>query len=171
VTVSYDKLFENFRTYSSFHGFFCTDIQVETFFQKETTCEGRLPSECGVFITYRDGRTGQVITTPTIDPDNAEQQTQIFQAANRLAQTLRDEMLAPITQQLGPLDRSRPNGFKLDAKYERQKKGLNATFTFNSPNGVNAGLTHLDGVIGCLNITADGHVNRDLTNDCAGYWQ
>jgi hypothetical protein len=171
VTVSYDKLFENFRTYSSFHGFLCTDIQVETFFQNETTCAGRAPSECGVFITYRDGRTGQVITTPTIDPDNAAQQTAIFQAANRLAQTLRDQMLAPIQQSLGPLDRSRPNGFKLDAKFERQNRGLHATFTFASPNGVNAETTHIDGVLACVNITPDGHVTRDLTNDCAGYWQ
>lgn len=171
VTVNYDKLFENFRTYASFHGFLCTDIQVETFFQKETTCEGRQPSECGVFITYRDGRTGQVITTPTIDPDNAEQQTMVFQAAERLAQTLRDQMLAPISQNLGPLDRSRPRGFKLDAKYERQKKGMNATFTFASPNGVNVEQTHIDGVLACVQVKPDGHVSRDFTEDCGGYWQ
>lgn len=171
VSVNYDKLFENFRTYASFHGFLCTDIQVETFFQNETICAGRQPSECGVFITYRDGRTGQVITTPTIDPDNADQQNQIFQAAERLAQQLRDQMLAPVTQNLGPLDRSRPTGFKLDAKYERQHTGLTASFTFTSPNGVNAQLTHIDGVLGCINVTADGHVSRDFTNDCAGYWQ
>jgi len=171
VAVNYDKLFENFRAYASFHGFLCTDIQVETFYQNETVCAGRQPSECGVFITYRDGRTGQVITTPTIDPDNADQQNALFQAAERLAQTLRDQMLAPVTQNLGPLDRSRPTGFKLDAKYERQHKGLNATFTFTSPNGVNAQLTHIDGVLGCINITSDGHVERDFTHDCAGYWQ
>lgn len=171
VQVSYDKLFENFRTYASFHGFLCTDIQVETFFQNETICAGRAPSQCGVFITYRDGRTGQVITTPTIDPDNAEQQKQVIQAAERLSQQLRDQMLAPVTQNLGPLDRSRPTGFKLDAKYERQHKGLNATFTFTSPNGVNAQLTAITGVVGCVNITDDGHVNRDFTNDCGGYWR
>lgn len=171
VTVSYDKLFENFRTYSSFHGFLCTDVQVETFFQNETTCAGRAPSECGVFITYRDGRTGQVITTPTIDPDNAEQQLAVFQAADRLAQTLRNQMLAPITQNLGPLDRSRPRGFKLDAKFERQHRGMNATFTFASPNGVNARETHIDGVLACVDIADSGHVTRDFTHDCAGYWQ
>jgi hypothetical protein len=171
VTVKYDKLFENFRTYASFHGFLCTDIQVETFFQNETVCEGRDPSECGVFITYRDGVTGQVITTPTIDPDNAEQQNEIFQAVERLAQTLRDQMLAPVTANLGPLDRDRPTGFKLDAKYERQHKGLNATFQFTSPNGVNAQQTHIDGAIGCVDISPDGHVSRDFTFDCPGYWQ
>lgn len=171
VTVSYDKLFENYQAYASFHGFLCTDIQVETFFHNETTCAGRAPSECGVFITYRDGRTGQVITTPTIDPDNAEQQTMIFQAAERLAQTLRDQMLAPITQNLGPIDHSRPRGFKLDAKYERQHKGMNATFTFASPNGVNAQQTHIDGVLACVDITEDGHVSRDFSHDCGGYWQ
>jgi hypothetical protein len=171
VTVSYDKLFENFRTYASFHGFLCTDIQVETFFQKETTCEGRAPSECGVFITYRDGRTGQVITTPTIDPDNADQQNKVFQAADRLAQTLRDQMLDPIQPALGPLDKSRPTGFKLDAKYERQHRGLNATFNFVSPNGVNVNQTHIDAALACVHIAPSGNVSRDFTGDCGGYWQ
>jgi hypothetical protein len=171
VSVNYDKLFENWRTYASFHGFLCTDIQAETFFQNETLCAGRQPSDCGVFITYKDGRTGQVITTPTIDPDNAAQQTEVFQAAERLAQQLRDQMLAPIVPALGPLDKSRPRGFKLDTKFEREHQSLSASFQFTSPNGVNALLTHIDGVIGCVDITPDGHVNRDLTGDCAGYWQ
>jgi hypothetical protein len=171
VSVSYDKLFENFRSYASFHGFLCTDIQVETFFQNETTCAGRDPSECGVFITYRDGRTGQVITTPTIDPDNVEEQTKVIQAADRLAQTLRDQMLSPITQNLGPIDHSRPRGFKLDAKFERQHRGMNASFNFVSPNGVNVEETHIDGVLGCVHIAPSGNVSRDFTADCGGYWQ
>jgi len=171
VTVTYDKLFENFQSYASFHGFLCTDIQLEAFFRNETLCAGRQPSECGVFITYRDGRTNQVITTPTIDPDNKEQQTALWQAATRLQQQLQDQMMTAIVPALGPVDRSRPIGFKLDAKYERQHKSLNASFTFTSPNGVNAQLTHIDGLVGCVLISPDGHIDRDLTHSCPGYWQ
>jgi len=171
VTVKYDKIFENFESYASFHGFLCTDIQVETFFHNETICEGRDPSECGIFITYTDTVTGQVVSTPTIDPDNEVQVTNLMQAVDRLVQTLTDTMLAPITPNLGPVDRSRPRGFKLDAKYERQHKGINATFQFNSPNGVNAQQTVITGAVGCVDVTDDGHVNRDFTGDCAGYWQ
>jgi len=171
VTVKYDKLFENFQSYASFHGFLCTDIQVETFFKNETLCQGRDPSECGVFIRYTDTVTGQVIDSPTADPDNKEQVANLMQAVDRLVQQLNETMLAPITQNLGPVDRSRPRGFKLDAKYEREHKGINATFQFNSPNGVNALTTFIPGAIGCVNVTSDGHVNRDFSGDCAGYWQ
>lgn len=171
VRVSYDKLFENFRTYASFHGFLCTDIQVETFFQNETTCAGRAPEECGVWIEFKDLTTGQVTNTATIDPDNAEQQTKVLQAAERLADRLRDEMLAPISAALGPLDRSRPYGFKLDAKYERQKKGLNATFSFKSPQGVNVKETVVPVSFGCVLLSDDGDISRNLNGDCALYWQ
>jgi hypothetical protein len=171
VTVSYDKLFENFRTYSSFHGFLCTDIQVETFFKNETTCVDRDPSECGVFITYRNLITGQTVGTGEIDPDDEETQRNVVQAAERLALRLRDEMLTPVSQALGPLDKSRPVGFKLDAKYERQKKGLNATFTFRSPNSVNVKTTTLPVSMGCVEMDDNGRINRILNGDCALYWQ
>ena len=171
VTVKYDKLFENFRTYASFHGFLCTDIQVETFFEKETLCQGRRPEECGVWITFRDLVTGEQIETATIDPDNKEAQEKVLQAAERLADRLRDEMLAPIAAQLGPLDKSRPTGFKLDAKYERQQKGKNATFSFKSPNGVNVKETVLPIALGCVKLSPEGDISRNLNGDCAGYWQ
>ena len=171
VTVSYDKLFENFRSYSSFHGFLCTDIQVETFFKNETICADRDPSECGVFIRYTNLLNGQTVGTGEIDPDDVETQRNVAQAAERLAQRLRDEMLTPVSQALGPLDMSRPNGFKLDAKYERQKKGLNATFTFRSPNSVNVKTTTLPVSMGCVEMTDQGRFNRILNGDCALYWQ
>ncbi len=171
VTVSYDKLFESYRSYSSFHGFLCTDIQVETFFEKETVCEGRRPDQCGVFITYRDGLTGRVVSTPTLDPNNQEEQKAVFQAADRLAQTLRDQMLAPVSRVTGPLDYSRPRGFKIDAKFERQKRGLNAPFPFASPAGVNVSETHISGFLGCINIAPSGNVSRSHEGDCPGYWQ
>jgi hypothetical protein len=171
VKVSYDKLFENFRAYASFHGFFCTDIQVETFFQKETLCEGRKPDDCGVWIEYKDLSTGKVTTTATIDPDNADQQNQVLQAAERLAQTLRDQMLAPIQQALGPLDKSRPVGFKLDTKFEYQHKGMNASFSFKSPRGVNTKSTTLPISLGCVKIDQDGNVSKNMGGDCPLYWQ
>lgn len=172
VTVNYSRLFTNYRSYaSSSCWIFCSNRQVETFFKNETLCAGRPASQCGVFITYRDGRTGNVITTPTIDPNNAEQQKQVIQAADRLALTLRDQMFAPISQNLGPLDHSRPFGYKLDEKYERQYREMNASFTFVSPNGVNVEQTHIDGVIACAHVEPNGHVTRDLTGDCGGYWQ
>jgi hypothetical protein len=171
VTVKYDKLFENWHSYASFHGFLCTDIQVETFFKNETTCLGRDPSECGVWITYKDLTTNEVTTTATIDPDNAAQHEAVFQAAERLAARLRDEMLAPIQQVTSPVDKSRPVGFKLDSRYERQRKGMNASFSFKSPRGVNTRDTMVPISIGCLTIDEDGDVTKRMEGECPLYWQ
>lgn len=170
VTVNYDKLLENFHAFASYNGWL-TKAQAEAFYQNETLCQGRQPSECGVWIEFKDLRTGQSINTATIDPSNAAQQQAVLQAAQRLADTLRDQMLAPMTQALGPLDTSKPALFKLSAKYERQKRGMHATFSFKSPNGVNVNTTVVPVALGCVQIDSVGHVSQDFAMDCAKYWQ
>ena len=134
MKVKYDKLFENFRTYSSFHGFLCTDIQVETFFQKETLCEGRQPEECGVWIEFRDLVTGERIETAAIDPDNKEQQEKVLQAAERLADRLRDEMLAPSRRRSGR-STSRARSLQARCEVRAPAAGQERDISFKSPFG------------------------------------
>jgi hypothetical protein len=170
VTVNYDKLFENFHAFASYNGWL-TKAQAEAFYQNETLCPGRQPSECGVWIDFKDLRTGQSINTATIDPSNAAQQQAVLQAAQRLAATLRDQMLAPMTQALGPLDTSKPTLFKLSAQYERQKRGMHATFSFKSPNGVNVNTTTVPVALGCVLVDSIGNVSKNFLGACGEYWQ
>jgi hypothetical protein len=172
VRVSYDKLFENFHAYAAFHDGFCTDIQMEAFWKNEGLCLDRRPEDCGVTVTFTDLSTGKVTTTATIDPDNAEEQQKIFQAVQRLVDDLQKDMLTPMSKALNPLDTSKPDrGFKLNAQYERQKKGMNATFTFKSPRGVNVEKTVFPVALGCVVLDKkNGSINRSLVSDCATYW-
>lgn len=171
VTVDYDKLFENFHAYAAFHDGFCTDIEVETFWQKEGLCLDRQPSECGIFVKYVDDQ-GHEVLTPTIDPDDKEQQEKVLQSIERLRQKLEDEMLEPMAASLDAVDTSKPSfGFKLSAKYEKKMVGKKATFEFVSPNSVNVGETVIPAGVACVKVDNDGDVSRHVGGDCAHYWE
>ncbi|HEX8540002.1 MAG TPA: hypothetical protein VF664_21245, partial [Cystobacter sp.] len=132
---------------------------------------GRAPSECGIFVEYRD-QFGNVVTTPTIDPDNAVIQNQVFQSVERFVQSISDQMLAPLTQQLAPVTTGAPSvGYKISAKFESQHQSVNFTRTFTSPNGVNVAYTTFPVSIGCVRLTQERDVVRNLNGDCALYWQ
>jgi hypothetical protein len=170
VTVNYSKLFEQFHAYAAFHGGICTDIQIETFWKNAGLCFDRPASECAVSVEYTDAR-GNHINNVTIDPDQAQQQTDLLQAIERLRDTLQKDMLTELGPELGPLDTSKPAyGFKLNASYEKQNIQKHATFTFKSPNGVNVGHTVIPSGIACVSVAQDGTVSRNLAGDCASYW-
>jgi hypothetical protein len=170
VRVDYDRMFESFHAVAGFNGFF-TSAQAEGIWRREGLCLGRSPDQCGIFVTYRDASTGQVISTPTIDPDNAVQQNMVFQAIQRLVDRLQQDMLTPISTALKPLDTSQPAfGFKVNAQYEHLQRGVKATFNFASPRGVNVATTVFPVALGCVLIDQVGNVSRNLAGDCAGYW-
>ena len=170
VTVSYSKLFQNFHAYAGAKGFLWK-AELESFWRREGLCVGRSPSECGIFVVYQD-QFGNVVKTPTIDPNNAEQQNQVFQAVERFVQTAQDQMLAPLTQQLQPVTTDSPSiGYKLNAKFESQNRSVNYTATFRSPNAVNSNTTTFPVSIGCIRMTPEGDVFRSTGGDCGLYWQ
>jgi hypothetical protein len=170
VTVNYSKLFEQFHAYAAFHGGFCTDIQVETFWKNAGLCFNKPASECAVNVEYTDAR-GNHLNNVTVDPDQATQQKELLQAIDRLRDKLQDEMLTPLGPSIGPLDTSKPSfGFKLNASYERTNMQRHATFTFKSPNGVNIGHTVIPAGIACVAVSREGDVSRNTGGDCASYW-
>ncbi len=189
VVVDYNKLLQNFHTFASYHNGYCVDIQVETFFKREGLCVDRDPEDCGLFLTVKNSR-GDTIPTLTLPPNMSEEEFYaaiddptlenppaeisnaaiVWQAVERLMQTIRDDMLTPIGQRLDEPDTEPSYGFKLDAKFEQQVKDVVGTFTFSSPNGVNYGTSVIPSGIGCVIVEDSGKVARDLTGDCYGYW-
>lgn len=170
VTVNYDKLFRNFHVSAGARGFLW-EAELESFWRQEGLCVGRNPSECGIYVMYQD-QFGNVVTTPTIDPDNADQQNQVFQAVERFAETVKEQMLAPLTPQLEPTRTEGPAiGYKLSTRFESQYRSINYTVTFRSPNGVNVRRTTFPVSIGCIRLTAERDVVRNTSGDCGLYWQ
>jgi len=170
VTVKYEKLFQNFHAYAGAKGFLWK-AELETFWRREGLCVGRPPSECGIWVEYRD-QFGNLTTTATIDPDNAVQQTAVFQSVERFVQSITEQMLAPMTPQLTPVTTGTPSvGFRISAKFESQQRSVNFTRTFSSPNAVNVGYTTFPVSIGCVRITPERDVVRNLNGDCGLYWQ
>lgn len=170
VTVKYQKLFQNFHAYAGAKGFLWK-AELETFWRREGLCVGRPPTDCGIFVEYRD-QFGNVITTPTIDPNNAAQQNAVLQSIDRFVQSVSDQMLTPLTQQLSPVTTGTPSyGFRLNSKFESQHQSVNFTRTFTSPNGVNAATTTFPASIGCVRITPERDIIRHTGGDCALYWQ
>ncbi|WP_164011921.1 hypothetical protein [Pyxidicoccus trucidator] len=170
VTVKYEKLFQNFHAYAGAKGFLWK-AELETFWRREGLCVGRPPTDCGIWVEYRD-QFGNVVTTPTIDPNNAAQQTAVFQSIERFVQSISEQMLAPMTPQLAPVTTGTPSvGFRVSAKFESQHKSVNFTRTFTSPNAVNVGYTTFPVSIGCVKITPERDVIRHLGGDCGLYWQ
>lgn len=169
VRVSYDKLLETFRSHESWNGLIAHS-EVERIFQREMLCPGRRPEQCGVWVEYRDLRTGQVLTSATFDPDSTADQRALVQAADRLALQLREQMLTPISSSLSPLDTSTPFLYKINTQFERQQRGMNASFTFRSPSNVVIKTTTFPVSLGCVVISDEGDVSRLLTGDCAHYW-
>lgn len=170
VTVNYDKLFQNFHAYAQGRSSLW-EAELESFWRREGLCVGRNPSECGIYVVYQD-QFGNVVTTPTIDPDDADQQNQVFQAVERFVQTVKDQMLAPLTPQLEPTRTESPaTAYKLNARFESQHRSINYTATFRSPNGVNVRRTTFPVSIGCIRLTAERDVVRNTSGDCGLYWQ
>lgn len=170
VTVKYQKLFQNFHAYAGAKGFLWK-AELETFWRREGLCVGRPPSDCGIFVEYKD-QFGKVVTTPTIDPDNAAQQNAVFQAVERFTQSMSDQMLSPLTQQLTPVTTGNLSyGFKLNAKFESQQQSVNFTRQFTSPNAINVAYTTFPVSIGCVLVSQQGDISRNLNGDCALYWQ
>ncbi|PTL75653.1 hypothetical protein [Vitiosangium sp. GDMCC 1.1324] len=170
VTVKYQKLFQNFHAYAGAKGFLWK-AELETFWRREGLCVGRPPTDCGIWVEYKD-QFGNVVTTPTIDPDNAAQQTQVYQAVERFVQSISEQMLAPMSPNLDPVKTGTPSyGFRLDAKFESQQKSVNFTRQFTSPNGVNVAYTAFPVSVGCVLLSTAGDISRNLNGDCALYWQ
>ncbi len=170
VQINYERFFERFHAKAA-GGILWGRGSVETLFEEEGLCLDRDPEDCALSVTYRDLNTGEVIDTPTIDPDNEEEQQRVLQAVERLRQRLQDEMLTPITPELEPVDVDAPIiGWRLKATYERRRRGMNAEFTFTSSRSVNLGETVFPTSIGCIELTDDGYIQKATGGDCDLYW-
>jgi hypothetical protein len=169
VTVDYSRMFERFHAAAGAQGFF-TSAQAEALWQKEGLCLDRRPEDCGIKVKLKDGR-GREIENVSLDPDSEDGKL-VWQAVQRLVDQIQKDMLTPIGQALSNADSSKPwFGFKVDAKYEKQQKGMTATFHFASPRGVNKGKTVIPTGIACVRINDQGDVSRYSGGDCSHYWE
>ncbi|KAB8033790.1 hypothetical protein [Fluviispira multicolorata] len=172
VEVNYSKLFQSYHVYSSNWNGFLDRNQLNQFWVQEGLCFNKPADQCGVRITYKDSR-GNTITNITIDPNNKEAQEKLLQSVERLRQKLEDQLFSAIAHNanIGDSATTAPQfNYKINETFFRKETNVNAKFEFQSPRGLNVSETVFPLAVGCIQLSDDGSVNRNLQGDCKKYW-
>ena len=174
VRVDFSRLYQNYQEVSS--GGILWGQNRRLFFESEVLCSHKPPdrkNECGVFIEYTDLVTGKRVSTPTLDPNNLEEQKMVKQAAERLYQQLNDELFSAVSQPAPWLGAPpRPLfGSRVRQQSYTSYQSIVREYVFTSPQSINVGTTELPAVITCIHRNAAGLIERDMNYPCNTYWQ
>ncbi|QRK12459.1 hypothetical protein JQX13_22000 [Archangium violaceum] len=174
VRVDFSRLYLNYQEVS--RGGILWGSDRRYFFEREVLCTHKpadRKNECGVFIEYTDLVTGRRVATPTLDPNNLEEQKMVLQAAERLYQQLNDELFSGVSQPAPWLGAPpRPLfGSRVRAQSFTSYQQIVREYVFQSPQSINVGTTELPAVVSCVRRNVDGLIERDMRYPCNTYWE
>lgn len=174
VRVDFSRLYQNYQEVSS--GGILWGHNRRLFFEREVLCAHKPPdrkNECGVFIEYTDLATGRRVSTPTLDPNNLEEQKMVLQAAERLYKQLNDELFTAVSEPVPWLGEPPQPLFGNRVRWQSYTRYQNIVreYVFTSPRSINVGTTELPAVIQCIRRNTDGLIERDMRYPCNTYWE